>query len=357
MEEIEPKEVIRFFIEISKIPRKSGQERAVAEYLVDFAKKRNLSYVIDNNYNVIIKKQAMKGKEKVESLAFQAHTDMICEKIEGYEHDFSKDSLKLYREGDYIKAKGTTLGADNGIGVAFLLAILDSKTIKTPKIEAIFTVQEETTMLGAILLDMEPLESKRIISLDNGKEGKILVSSAECKEWKCKVKGNKEVNKEKNGYELRYSNFLGGHSGGNIGEEKRGNPIKLAAELLKKVSDIQLTEFQGGSKVNVIPRDCIVRFVTKEKDVFSLLENKIKEQKEFYGEEVKIEVKSTSFPKEMYCKDTTEKVLGFLSDFQNGAIKKDKTGNVIQSGNLGSIEQKENDFEISFSERSNNKEE
>ena len=167
--------VFKYFEEISKIPRKSGNEQEIVKYLENFARKRNLKYYTDKYNNIVIIKEASKGQELKKTIAIQAHTDMICEKQDDVQHDFLNDPLELYIEGDYIKAKGTTLGADNGIGVAYILALLDSDDIISPKLECIFTSEEETTMLGAINLDMDKIESNRIISLDGSKEGKMLI--------------------------------------------------------------------------------------------------------------------------------------------------------------------------------------
>ena len=179
LEGIKPCKVMKFFEEISNIPRKSVEEDKIVEYLKKFSENRNLKYYVDDYKNIVITKEASNSKIEEKPIALQAHTDMICEKIVGSKHDFSKDGLKLYVEEDFIKAKETTLGADNGIGVAIMLAVLDCEKIESPKIECIFTSEEETTMKGAINLDLDKIESNRIISLDNGKEGKILVSSAE----------------------------------------------------------------------------------------------------------------------------------------------------------------------------------
>ena len=256
---LDSRKVIEYFIEISKIPRRSGEEKKIREYLETFAKARNLQYIKDEYENIIIYKPATAGRENEETLAFQAHTDMICEKDIGVQHDFSKDPIVLYKEGDDITANGTTLGADNGIGVAYMLAILDSN-ISIPNLECIFTVQEETTMIGAIKINENNIKARKIISLDNGKEGKILISSANCNEWIGRVEANKETINAKEVYKLQYANFLGGHSGGNIGDEKRGNPIKLAMESLKEISNIQIIKLVGGSRVNVIPREFEVEF-------------------------------------------------------------------------------------------------
>ena len=354
LEEIKPCKVMKYFEEISKIPRKSGEEDKIVEYLKNFAIERNLEYYTDNYRNIIIKKNATPGKEKNKPIALQAHTDMICEKTPESKHDFSKDGLDLYVEDDFIKAKGTTLGADNGIGVAIILAVLDCEKIKTPKLECIFTSEEETTMLGAINLDLDNIESNRIISLDNGKEGKILVSSAECNEWKGKINFRKDKLTKK-GFELVYDNFKGGHSGGNIGDETRGNPIKLAIEILKQLEDVQLADIRGGSRVNVIPREVSVKFVTENKNAEEIIIKEINKQKEYYGKDVKIELNGIEEISEVIDKENKKKIIEFITEFQNGAIKRDDQGNVLQSGNMAKVKTNETNIEIEFSERSNMK--
>lgn len=352
LEEIKPCKVMKYFEEISKIPRKSGEEDKIVEYLKNFAIERNLKYYTDNYRNIIIKKNAIPGKENNKPIALQAHTDMICEKTPESKHDFSKDGLDLYVEDDFIKAKGTTLGADNGIGVAIILAVLDCEKIKAPKLECIFTSEEETTMLGAINLDLANIESNRIISLDNGKEGKILISSAECNEWKGKINFTREKT-VKPGFELVYDNFKGGHSGGNIGDETRGNPIKLAIEILKKLEDVQIANITGGSRVNVIPREVSVKFVTSDENAEKIITKEITKQKEFYGKDVKIELNKGVEITEVINKENSNKIIDFIKEFQSGAIKKDEQGNVLQSGNMAKVKTNENDIEIEFSERSN----
>lgn len=352
LETLKPCKVMKFFEEISKIPRKSGEEDKIVEYLKKFAIERNLEYYTDNYRNIVIKKEASQGKENSPAIALQAHTDMICEKLPESNHDFSKDSLELYVDGDFIKAKGTTLGADNGIGVAIILAVLDCEKIKAPKLECIFTSEEETTMLGAINLDLSNIESNRIISLDNGKEGKILISSAECNEWKGEVNFAREET-AKPGFELVYDNFKGGHSGGNIGDETRGNPIKLAIEILKKLEDVQIANITGGSQVNVIPREVSVKFVTENKNAEEIITKEISKQKEFYGKNVKIELNKDAEITEVINKESSNKIIDFIEEFQSRAIKKDDQGNVLQSGNMAKVKTNVNNIEIEFSERSN----
>ena len=351
----EPKEVIKFFKEISDIPRESGNEEGIRDYLVDFAKKRNLEYYTDEYFNVIIRKPASEGYEDKDYLAFQGHTDMICEKEDWSKHDFSKNPIELIKDGDFIKANGTTLGADNGMGVAVMLAILDAKDLKGPKIECIFTVQEETTMIGAKLIDVNQIKSRRIISLDNGKEGKMVISSANCMEWYGKVNKEYIELEDAKTYELEFSNFMGGHSGGNIADVKRGNPIKLGIEILSKFDDIYLNKISGGSRVNVIPRDFKVEFsYVGSEDIESSINNEIAKQKEFYGDNVKISLKEIESEKKVFSKDATMKIINFVNSYNNGALKFDENNNVMLSANFGAINEFDDYVRLEYSLRSNN---
>ena len=166
MNEFDINEVLKYFYEISKIPRMSGKEEKIADYIERFAKKRNLKYIRDIYNNIIIMKEATIRNKSNESIMLQCHLDMVCEKEEDSNHDFEKEGLEVYIDGDFIKAKDTTLGADNGIGIAIILAILNSNKINHLRIEAIFTVQEETTMEGAKKIDVSMLKSKKMICLD-----------------------------------------------------------------------------------------------------------------------------------------------------------------------------------------------
>lgn len=376
IEENKPREVISFFKEISDIPRESGNEKKIRDYLVKFAKERSLDYYTDNNFNVIIRKPASSGYENEEILGFQSHTDMICEKIESSMHDFSKDPIKLYQDGDFILANGTTLGADNGIGVAYMLAILDSDKIKGPELECIFTTQEETTMIGAKEIDGKQIKCKKIISLDNGKQGKMVISSANCLEWFGEIELDKiNLPDDENfvKYELVYSNFLGGHSGGNIGDIKRGNPIKLGIEVISKIDEMYIESLEGGSRVNVIPRNFRISFYAKEND-YEKMKEKINKQIRFFGEDGKIELNKfytqidkankiencyenstkRKFEKiEVFSKFTTRKVINFVNRFVNGPVEYDENNNVILSANMGAVKMLENAVRFEYSLRSN----
>ena len=357
IEENEPKEVLRFFKEISDIPRESGNEEKIKEYLVEFAKERKLEYYTDEFLNVIIRKNATTGFEDEEIIGFQAHTDMICEKTKDSNHDFKNDPIKLYQEGDFIKANKTTLGADNGIGVAYMLAILDSDKINGPKIECIFTTQEETTMIGAKEIDEREIKTRKIISLDNGKEGKMVISSANCMEWYGEIVGEKIELKDNDFslYELVYSDFKGGHSGGNIGDVKRGNPLKLGCEVLSENNELFIQNIIGGSRVNVIPRDLKIVFWTKENE-FEKMKNKVNNQIRFFGEDGSIILKECNSKEEkslVYDGETSKKVINFINSFENGAREYDENNNVILSANMGKVSCDDNKIIFEYSLRAN----
>ena len=351
---------LKYFYEISKIPRKSGNEEKIAKYLIKFAKERNLKYYTDSKFNVVIWKDSSIGYEDKEILGFQCHTDMVCEKVDGSNHDFLKDSLDLIIENGFLKAKDTTLGADNGIGVAYILEILDSN-LKMPKLECIFTSTEETTMEGVRFLDGNILKSKRIISFDNFLDTEILISSATAKRWVSKIYIKKQE-KDENliYYKLDISGFKGGHSGIDIWDKKRGNPIKIVADMLNEFQSISISEIKGGSSENVIPRDIKAVFAIKEseRDILEKIESKFESLKKVYGniciylkeleEEEKEQVR-------IYSKEDSKRLLEYIINYKNGSLVYDEEGNGILSGNLGRIESFENYVLLKYSVRYNDK--
>ena len=351
---------LKYFYEISKIPRKSGNEEKIAKYLIEFAKERNLKYYTDSKFNVVIWKDASIGYEDKEILGFQCHTDMVCEKIDGSTHDFLKDSIKLKVEDGYIKTYDTTLGADNGIGVSYILEILDSN-LKTPKLECIFTTQEETTMEGVRFLDGNILKSRRIISFDNFLDTEILISSATAKRWVSKIY-MKRQEKDENliYYKLDISGFKGGHSGIDIWDKKRGNPIKIVADMLNELESIRVVEIKGGSSENVIPRDIKVVFAIEESErgLLEKIGNNLESLKKVYGN-IEIYLKELGYKEKeevrIYSKEDTKRLLEYIVNYKNGPLEYDEEGNVILSGNLGRIESFEDYVLLKYSVRYNDK--
>lgn len=351
---------LKYFYEISKIPRKSGNEEKIAKYLIEFAKERNLKYYTDSKFNVVIWKDPSIGYEDKEILGFQCHTDMVCEKIDGSTHDFLKDSLKVKVEDGYIKTYDTTLGADNGIGVSYILEILDSN-LKTPKLECIFTSTEETTMEGVRFLDGNILKSRRIISFDNFLDTEILISSATAKRWVSKIYMKRQ---EKDGnliyYKLDISGFKGGHSGIDIWDKKRGNPIKIVVDNLNELESIRVVEISGGSSENVIPRDINVVFAIEEseKDILEKIGNNLESLKKVYGN-IDIYLRELEDEEKeeigIYSKEDSKKLLEYIVNYKNGPLEYDEEGNIILSGNLGRIESFENYVLLKYSVRYNEK--
>ena len=217
--------VFSFFSDITKIPRGSGNRTKITEYLVQFAKDRALEVIKDEYDNVIIKKSATPGYESRPTVIIQSHTDMVAEKTPDCPLDMAKDGLITYRDGDFIHAKGTSLGGDDGIGVAYTLAILDSSTIPHPNIEALFTSDEEIGLVGASKLDTSKLQGKILINVDSDLEGIFTVGCA----GGLRVDSRLGIEREDCGgkiYELTVGGLLGGHSGIEI-DKGRSNAIKV----------------------------------------------------------------------------------------------------------------------------------
>jgi len=254
----EPKNVFRFFEEISRIPRGSGNEKGVSDYLIAFAQSRGLWFHRDDALNVVVKKPGTKGMESAPPVILQGHMDMVCEKNAGVAHDFEKDPLRLIVDGDFLRADGTTLGADNGAALALALAALDGDDLAHPPLEALFTSGEETGLLGAAKVDGALFEGRLLINLDSGEEGFFCaccaggarVDLSYAPEYRDLPPGH--VVKT-----LTVDGLKGGHSGMDIAKE-RANANRLmgrALGILRAKQGVHLVAINGGSKENAIPRD------------------------------------------------------------------------------------------------------
>ena len=270
---LKPESVFGFFEEICNIPHGSGNTTAIADYCVDFAKKRGLKHVRDEHNNVMITKPASEGCRSKEPLLLQGHLDMVCEKNFDFDpkFDFKKDPLRLAVMDDYVYAKGTTLGGDDGIAVAYMLAILDDRSIVHPPLECLFTSDEEIGMLGMDAFDCSNIRSKRMLNLDNEKEGEILTSSAGGRKVKCHVP-MKYPESTGLSYDIVICGLLGGHSGSEI-DKYRGNANLLMGRLLhhlKDKIDYELYYLKGGLQDNAIPREAKASIIIDEKDAAKL---------------------------------------------------------------------------------------
>ena len=256
--DLKPESVFRFFDEINKIPRPSKHEEKMIAYLQEFSKSRNLETVVDAIGNVLIRKPATKGHEGASKLILQSHMDMVCDKLVDHKIDFLNDPIETYVDGEWMKAKGTTLGADDGIGCAMELAILDANNIEHGPLECLFTVDEETGLTGANNLDGNMLKGEMLLNLDSEDEGLFYVSCAGGKTTTATFKYNK-VEAPKDCFFLKASakGLTGGHSGDDI-NKKRANAIKILSRFLyleQQKCDIQLASINSGKLHNAIPRD------------------------------------------------------------------------------------------------------
>ena len=264
LESIKPFEVFKYFEEICQIPHGSGNMDKISEYLIAFAKSLSLKYVCDEAKNVIIYKKASTGFENSEPIILQAHLDMVCQKNNDSDFDFEKDPLDIYIDGDFIKAKNTTLGADNGIGAAIIMAILADNELSHPPIEAVFTTDEEIGMIGAGKLDFSLLKAKRMINLDSEEENILTVSCAGGSDFTLCLPLEKEmVSGEK--VVLTIDGLKGGHSGVEI-DKGRVNANLLCGRILnhlRKQFKFNLLEINGGTKANAIPFTVTASLVTE----------------------------------------------------------------------------------------------
>lgn len=354
LKDLKPYEVFKCFEEISQIPRGSGNEKGISDYLVSFAKELGLEVIQDSALNVIIKKPATLGYENAPTIIIQGHLDMVCEKNIGTEHDFEKDPLSLRVEGDYVYATGTTLGADNGIAIAYGMALLASKDIAHPAIEVLLTTDEETGMGGAMNLNPEDIKGRMLINIDSEEEGKLLVSCAgglrdkitlPIQYEEISVKGNEVV--------LKVRGLKGGHSGMDINKE-RGNSNKIMGRVLVDLLgeiDYRVISLNGGSKNNAIPREFDARLMLLE-DKIDVLKDRIqhwnktlKNELKASDPEVKIELEVLELKSQKaFSKDSTEKAVKLLYLIPNGiqTMSIEIKGLVQSSTNLGVVTTDEN---------------
>lgn len=362
LENLEPKKVFHYFEEICNIPHGSRNTKQISDYLVDFAKAHGLTYYQDELNNVIIIKEASKGYENAEPVIIQGHMDMVCEKEKGCDIDFEKEGLRLYVEGDFVKAKDTTLGGDDGIAVAYALAILDSDELAHPRLEVVITVDEEIGMLGAIDIDMSMLKGHTMLNLDSDEEGHFLTSCAGGMSMITEIPV-KMVSQSGLKMLLTVTGLEGGHSGSEIHKE-HGNANILMGRLLKQIMDITpfgIISMDGGLKDNAIPRECNCEILLPEESadavmqVAETLDQAFKN--EFCVSDAKVEVlckKEEVCETKMLDYTSVHKVIFYLRTVPNGVqhMSMMMPGLVETSLNLGILNLKDDMFETVTSVRS-----
>lgn len=355
---LKPEKVFKYFEEISKIPRGSGNMELIARYCMDFAKKISLKSTCDDANNVIIYKPATKGFETKEPVILQGHLDMVCQKEAGLEIDFEKDGIDIYFEDDFVKARGTTLGADNGIAVAMIMAILESDDIAHPPIEALFTTDEEIGMIGASKLDGTLFKGKKLINLDSEERDKLTVSCAGGSEFEISI----PVNRTKvfgNKITLSVSGLKGGHSGIEI-DKGRVNASILMGRILSNISDFEIISITGGDKSNAITNACTVELVSSEpeKTVAELKKYTELVKKEIADTEPKIKFSVTACENgefDAIDKEAKEKLVFTLLFLPNGvqSMSASIDGLVETSLNLGILKTENDKITLVSALRSN----
>lgn len=363
LDNIEPSNVLKYFEEICSIPHGSRDTKRISDYLVNFAKERNLEFIQDASNNVIIKKAGQLGGEMAAPIIIQGHIDMVCEKEEDCDIDFESEGLRLKIEDEFITAEGTTLGGDDGIAVAYALAVLDSSDIPHPPLECVFTVDEEIGMLGAAALDMSQIKGRKLLNIDSEEEGYLLVSCAGGATVTLHVPVlRRGAQGEK--YILTVSGLMGGHSGVEI-NKGRANASIVLGNVLKELSladdSLKIISVSGGLKDNAIPVKAEAVFVSKNIDA-------VKQATTEMNEELKEIFKNTdpNIKLDVFCYNSDTIQFYPLDEMNNlqfimcfgtmpfgvKSMSKDIEGLVQTSLNLGILTTSENEITITYSVRS-----
>ena len=363
MVELTPKSVFDCFAQINQVPRPSKREEKITAFLRKFGEDLGLETIVDHAGNVLIKKPATPGYENRKTVILQSHQDMVCEKNKDVEFDFDNDAIQTYIDGEWLKAKGTTLGADDGIGIAMEMAILIATDIEHGPIECVFTRDEETGLTGAFEMKSDFMSGDILINLDSEDEGEIFVSCAGG--VRTEAKYNLELESVPAGYkaiEVTVKGLTGGHSGDDI-NKKRGNANKLLVRFLLEQlakADLRLCDIQAGGLHNAIPREAHA-IVVVPTDRITTLSNELQE----FGMRVKEEFSSTepdatftatevTVPADCLTKSQTERILKSLIVVHNGifAMSQDIDDLVETSSNLANIKREGSQIIVNTSQRS-----
>jgi dipeptidase D len=361
---LKPAGIWKYFNEITKIPRASGKEEKMIEYLINFARTHQLEYDKDESGNLVIRKPGSKGMENSKIVILQSHMDMVCEKNSDVDHNFDTDPIQTYIDGEWVKAKGTTLGGDDGIGIAASLAILESDNIKHGPLECFFTVDEESGMTGAFGLQPGFLKGDILINLDSEDEGELFIGCAGGKNTTIEFEYQKES--VPTGYyscKISVSGLSGGHSGDDI-DKGLGNSNKILNRFLFRIAGKtkpRLAEFDGGNLRNAIPREAwaVICVPASDKELLSkelnLYSAEIKAEFAITEKNLKLDISSCPTPEFVIDTDTQDRLISALYACPHGVIAMSQAlkGLVETSTNLASVKFKdENKIIIGTSQRS-----
>ena len=359
LEELEPKNVYRFFEEMCAIPHGSGNTKAISDWCVAFAKERGLEYHQDRLNNVILIKEATPGYENAGAVILQGHLDMVCEKAAGCQKDMAREGLDLAVDGDYVYAKDTTLGGDDGIAVAMALAILDDDSIPHPRLEAVFTVDEEIGMLGAVDIDVSPLRGKTLINLDSEDEGIFTVSCAGGNMTCCRLPVERTAF-DGTALSIRVDGLQGGHSGVEI-HKSRANACMVLGRALRaagKAAPMRLIRADGGLKDNAIPALAEAQIVSADaaaaQQALAKLEDDLKTEYRVTDPGIHLGVEPCQASMTPMDDGSTARAVCLLTCVPNGVqvMSADIAGLVQTSLNLGILKTEETAMTASFCLRS-----
>ena len=364
LDQLSPQNLWRYFEDICQIPRPSNKEEKIIRYLLNFAIEHQLEAKKDNAGNVVIKKPATPGMEKVKPVILQSHVDMVCEKNADTVHNFETDAIKPLINGDWVTAEGTTLGADNGMGMAAQLAILESSDIPHGPLECLFTVGEEAGLTGAFGLEPDFLDSGILINLDSEDEGELFIGCAGGRDTKAVFTYQpEEVPEGHFGIELGVKGLLGGHSGDDI-NKGRGNAIKILARFIQQASqsfDLRLAYFEGGNLRNAIPREAvaIITVPSKHKEhitvAYNIFRADIENELKITEPKLKLTLASAQLPSKVVDKPSQISFIDSLMACPHGVIAMSyrMPGMVETSSNLSSVKfNKDHQIIVETSQRS-----
>lgn len=356
--------VFYYFEEICKIPHGSGNEMALSDYIVRFAEERGLYCRRDDRYNVVIKKPGSKGREDMPPLIVQGHIDMVCEKNTDVAHDFQSDPLDLYIDGDFIRARGTTLGADNGIAVAYMLAMLEDDTLVHPPLEAVFTVEEEIGMGGASDFDAFDLEGRRFLNMDTEVEGDLLVSCCGGRRMRVYLPAKREARPAGEAvFAVRIRGLKGGHSGADIHLQRASANRLLGRTLyaLREQTPYHLVQADGGNMDNAICREAeaVISILPGQEETTRKLLAEMEKifREEYISRETAITITMEPIQEEVpqtLTDGTRDYIIALLLLLPYGVqtMSREMEGLVESSSNIGILKTREDDIFIDNAVRS-----
>jgi dipeptidase D len=359
---VEPREIWDHFELLAAIPRPSTKESAARDHVLELAARLGLESMVDEAGNVIVRKPAYPGREAAAVTALQGHLDMVCEKNEGTEFNFDTDGIRLVRKEDWLYADGTTLGSDNGIGVAAALAVMESKTIQHGPMEFVFTVEEETTLGGASAFKAGVLKAHYLLNLDNEEKGTLCIGCAGGLNTRARRKVVFQVGGAGAGYRVKVSGLRGGHSGVDI-HLGRGNAIRILGATMQLVMEkipVGVADLKGGSAHNAIPREASALLVTDAaneaqlKSIVAQYAEDVRTDLGVFDPDLQITVEAAERPRQVIAPADAKKAVDLIASLHHGvlAMSPDVPGLVQDSTNVATVGLKDGVVEIVTSQRS-----